>query len=461
MQMWPLALPWASRGTPRSDTDVSAGPGPASEGPGAGPSLISPARQDAKLEDLEGLSRRAATHRPSTMTVPADSGCPEVPKCASCRLGPVSESRADPGAGIPRPAGKADKEPPMAPRWATTATPPAGMRGPASRAGTSRQALTAEAAVPRGVRAQRAEEVDPAERGPVGVAEVELGLGALPQQESAQALLSRGPDDQVRIGLAGRVQVLGDVLDIEDAGQLLDRGALGRVGLQQGPDRVRDLPPAAVADGHVDQQAAAAGRDLAGVLERTGGLRGQQVQGPDRVDSPAAVDELAHGFLDDPQQRLELAGRAAQVVGRQQPQGDHLDAVLLAPLQQLEDLVGALLVPPADVGHSRRPGPAPVAVAHHANVVRDRSRRQTPLEPPLIEPVHELAQSHPASPLPPAATRGGQDQQDLPQQHKVMQLPQRVSKGTGGVAHAAPPAPYGAGGASAARVAVACLSGWT
>jgi len=71
MQMWPLALPWASRGTPRSDTGVSAGPGPASEGPGAGPSLISPARQDAKLEDLEGLSRRAATHRPSTMTVPA------------------------------------------------------------------------------------------------------------------------------------------------------------------------------------------------------------------------------------------------------------------------------------------------------------------------------------------------------------------------------------------------------
>src|SRR5258707_2765971 len=37
------------------DTDVSEGPGPASERPGAGPSLISPACQDAKLEDLEGL----------------------------------------------------------------------------------------------------------------------------------------------------------------------------------------------------------------------------------------------------------------------------------------------------------------------------------------------------------------------------------------------------------------------
>jgi hypothetical protein len=37
------------------DTNVSEGPGPASGGPGAGPSLISPACQDAKLENLEGL----------------------------------------------------------------------------------------------------------------------------------------------------------------------------------------------------------------------------------------------------------------------------------------------------------------------------------------------------------------------------------------------------------------------
>src|SRR4029077_12949191 len=102
----------------------------------------------------------------------------------------------------------------------------------------------------------------------------------------------------------------------------------------------------------------------------------------------------------EPQQRLELAGRAAQVVGRQPPQGDHLDAVLLAPLEQLEDLVGTLLVPPADVRYARRPGPPAVAVAHHADVVRDRGRRQAPLEPPLIETVDELAQSHPASPLP-------------------------------------------------------------
>src|SRR5689334_4540033 len=69
-----------------------------------------------------------------------------------------------------------------------------------------------------GVGAQGAEEVDLAEGGPVGVTEVELGVGALPEQESAEALLARGADDQVRVGLAGRVEVLGDVLDVEHLG---------------------------------------------------------------------------------------------------------------------------------------------------------------------------------------------------------------------------------------------------
>src|SRR3954469_6488643 len=45
-----------------------------------------------------------------------------------------------------------------------------------------------------GVRADRPEEVDPAEVGPVGLAEVELALGRLPQQEAAQPLLAGGTD---------------------------------------------------------------------------------------------------------------------------------------------------------------------------------------------------------------------------------------------------------------------------
>src|SRR5262249_56740036 len=46
--------PLASSGV-ALDTNVSDGPGPASEGPGAGPPPISPACPEAKLENLQGL----------------------------------------------------------------------------------------------------------------------------------------------------------------------------------------------------------------------------------------------------------------------------------------------------------------------------------------------------------------------------------------------------------------------
>ena len=50
--------------------------------------------------------------------------------------------------------------------------------------------LGAEAAISRGVGAQGAKEVDLAEGRPVGVAEVELRVDGLPQQESADALFA-------------------------------------------------------------------------------------------------------------------------------------------------------------------------------------------------------------------------------------------------------------------------------
>src|SRR6185437_13749275 len=57
---------------------------------------------------------------------------------------------ADQGAGIPRPAGKAADEAPIAERWAARATPPGGMRGPARRPGASGEALALSAPTERG-----------------------------------------------------------------------------------------------------------------------------------------------------------------------------------------------------------------------------------------------------------------------------------------------------------------------
>ena len=46
-------------------------------------------------------------------------------------------------------------------------------------------------------------------------------MGALPQQETAQALLARGADHQIGVGLPGGIEVLGNVLDVEDFGEFL------------------------------------------------------------------------------------------------------------------------------------------------------------------------------------------------------------------------------------------------
>ena len=89
------------------------------------------------------------------------------------------------------------------------------------------------------------------------------------------------------------------------------------------------------------------------------------------------------------------ACRAGEVVGGQQPQGDHLDAGLAAPGEQFEDVIGALLMAGTHVGQARGPRPPPVAIQDHPDVPRDRVPRERCLQPPLVQPVDEIAKSHP------------------------------------------------------------------
>src|SRR3954468_2690603 len=91
-------------------------------------------------------------------------------------------------------------------------------RGSSART-SSRSA--AEPPMPLGVGPQRAQEVDPAEVGPQGVAEVELRMRTLPEQEPTEALLARRTDDEVRVGLTPGVEVLGNVLHVEQRRDLL------------------------------------------------------------------------------------------------------------------------------------------------------------------------------------------------------------------------------------------------
>src|SRR5262245_42281975 len=122
-------------------------------------------------------------------------------------------------------------------------------------AGAARELSAAEAAFAGGVGADRPQEVDPAEVRPQRLAEVELAVDALPEQEAAEPLLPGGTNHEVRVGLSLRVQMIRDVLHVEQFGELLDTGPLGRMLLQQRAYGVGQLVPAAVAHGDVDRHA--------------------------------------------------------------------------------------------------------------------------------------------------------------------------------------------------------------
>jgi hypothetical protein len=69
------------------------------------------------------------------------------------------------------------------------------------------------------------EKVNPAKIWPQGLSEVELAVRALPKQEAAEALFTRGSDKQVRIWLATGIEILGNEFRCHKFGKLLNGAA--------------------------------------------------------------------------------------------------------------------------------------------------------------------------------------------------------------------------------------------
>src|SRR6185369_1119569 len=111
----------------------------------------------------------------------------------------------------------------------------------------------------------------------------------------------------------------------------------------------------------------------------------------------------------------ELLLRSRQVVRRQQPERDDVDADLVAPAQELLDLVGAGLVP---VGGARAglASPPTVSVEDDADVTGDAVEWQRRGEPAFVRAVQHVGQTH-ATPVPrldPASVPpGGRPTRDL------------------------------------------------
>src|SRR5450756_380091 len=98
------------------------------------------------------------------------------------------------------------------------------------------------------------------------------------------------------------------------------------------------------------------------ILQTLGRLNREKVESPNGIKLPAPrCSKVGHDVLDDRKKRLQLLGRTVEVVGRQQPERDHLDAGFLAPTQKRRDVVSPRLVSLCGVGAV---GLGPVSYTH-------------------------------------------------------------------------------------------------
>ena len=240
----------------------------------------------------------------------------------------------------------------------------------------ARRPQRAEAALALGVRADRAQEVDPAEVGPVGLAEVELAVRALPQQEAAEPLLARGADHQVGVGLALGVEVLGDVLDVDDLGELLEsrcpaRRAPGSSERTASAISRRPPYPTAMLTSIPSTSRVVVGRllELAARSRRAAG-RGRRPGGAASAAGPAssatASSMIPSSGASSLGGRLRLSVESSHRVTTSTPSSSHHSSS------------GSMLAAPPGGRAPESPpdglGPAAVAVEHHADVLGEPVR---------------------------------------------------------------------------------------
>src|SRR5262245_2898274 len=255
----------------------------------------------------------------------------------------------------------------------------------------------AEAALALLVGTDRAQEVDLAEGRPVRVAEVELAVGALPQEEAREPDLTAGADDEVRIREIGRIEVLADRLlgDAVDDG--LEVFALLAPFAEHGLNGVDDLLAAPVGDREREDHLAIAGRCLFGGPD--GGDRGvgQEVELTNGADAETETLELRmpgeRGELrfDGGQDSGYLRRRPSEVARREHPEADGRNADLGAPLADVVEPLGAERVCLPKVGHAPLEGKAAVAVEDDAEMPGNGAVPYLTEQEPRVEVIEEAA----------------------------------------------------------------------
>src|SRR5689334_1014969 len=147
-----------------------------------------------------------------------------------------------------------------------------------------------------------------AEVGPQRVDEHQLGVGTLPEQEIADALLAAGADQQVGIGHAGGQQLALEQVLVD----LLRRDLAGRDLPGEAAGRLHDLVARAVVDADIDVDAGVAAGPLLGVADILDDVGRQPRPVADHPEARAVAAELlelvAQIVAQQPHQVADLVG---------------------------------------------------------------------------------------------------------------------------------------------------------
>src|SRR6476646_6894948 len=270
----------------------------------------------------------------------------------------------------------------LATRVMPTAPKPLGEGGPASwphdslgfgvRLGRSDRAVAAIALLIGGDGVQQV--LHPEVR-PQGVGDPDLRVGDLPEQEVAHAHLAARSDQQVRIGLAGGVQIRGELPLVE----LVRADAV----TNRAPRGVDDLGAAAVAQRDVELHAGVRPRALLGSVELAADVGLQPIGLADDVKSNVVLEQClelgAEVVLEQPHERRDLGVGPLPVLDGKRVQRQYARTQTRGGLDGVPHGVDAGPVP-FDAGQMTVRGPPAVAVHDDRDVAR---------HPPEVDAAHE------------------------------------------------------------------------
>ena len=204
---------------------------------------------------------------------------------------------------------------------------------------------------------------------PEGLRNVELRIGALPEEEVGEPLLPAGPDDELRVRDACGVQVARE----QPLRQLLRLPLPLRAVGGEAPGRPQDLVPAAVVQADVCLEAILGQmlRDLVGLIGQGPELRGDGRHVPEEVEPDMvplhAVHCLQQVLLEKRHDGGDLRLRALPVLRGEGVDREVLDADVLAVRCDAAEGLGSHLVS-RGAGQAPLGGPAAVAIHDNGNV---------------------------------------------------------------------------------------------